>query len=109
MKKYAKVWKYLFGRYANQAYSTKGKSDFDSLKEKTKQINLSEITKMLKEHNTYPTLINKDEIAQLIRLLNMNSNKKKWLDLPKKGVKEPKPFLAPRPDNSHEIAMLDYD
>lgn len=54
MKKYAKIWKFLFSRYANQAYSTKGKNDFDSMGRKTQQINLPEITKMLKEHNTYP-------------------------------------------------------
>ena len=41
---------------------------------------------MLKEHHTYPTLINKDEIASLIRLLNMRSNN----------------------ENSNELAMLDY-
>ena len=35
MKKYAKIWKFLFGRYANQAYSTKGKNDFDSMGRKT--------------------------------------------------------------------------
>jgi len=31
MKKYAKIWKFLFGRYANQAYSSKGKGNFDAM------------------------------------------------------------------------------
>ena len=31
MKKYLKIWKYLFSRYANQMYSAKGKKDFDDL------------------------------------------------------------------------------
>ena len=49
-------------------------------------INLAEVTKMLRDHNTYPTLLNKDELASLIRLLNMSS----------KG------------ENSSDIALLDY-
>lgn len=73
MKKYAKIWKFLFGRYANQAYSTKGRANFDDMGKKTSQINLAELTKMLKEHNTYPTLLTRDELASLIRLVNMHS------------------------------------
>jgi hypothetical protein len=42
---------------------------------------------MLKEHNTYPQLISKDEIASLIRLLNIKSNE----------------------ENKKDIAFLDYD
>ena len=34
MKKYSKIWKYMFQRYHNQGYSTKGRRDFDSLKQK---------------------------------------------------------------------------
>ena len=87
MKKYAKIWKFMFQRYANQAYSSKGKKDFDDMGRKVCQINLAEITKMLKEHNTYPLLIKKDEIACIIRLINHASNS----------------------TNSSEIAMLDYN
>ena len=57
------------------------------MKHKVTQISQAEITKMLKEHNTYPQLISKDEIASLIRLLNMKSN-----DV-----------------NKRDIAFLDYD
>lgn len=73
MKKYAKIWKFLFGRYANQAYSTKGRGNFDDMGKKTSQINLAELTKMLKDHNTYPTLLTRDELASMIRLINMHS------------------------------------
>lgn len=52
-------------------YSSKGKQDFDDMLKKTSNINLPEITKMLKDHDIYPALINKDEIATLIRLINM--------------------------------------
>lgn len=73
MKKYAKIWKYLYQKYHNQAYSYKGKKDFDDIKQRITQISLAEVTKMLKEHNTYPLLITKEEIATLIRLVNMKS------------------------------------
>ena len=39
----------------------------------------------------------------------MNQQRSKWLDLPKKANKDNKPSLAPKPDNSHELTMLDYD
>jgi len=34
MRRHAKIWRYLFTRYANQCYSSKGKQDFDDLKQK---------------------------------------------------------------------------
>ena len=41
---------------------------------------------MLKDHNTYPVLITKEEIAALIRLINMSSTN----------------------ENASDLAMLDY-
>ena len=87
MKRNRRIWKSLFQRYANQAYSTKGKKDFDAMKSKVSQINLAEITKMLRDHNTYPQFINKEEIAALIRQINMHTDS----------------------ENSSDLAMLDYD
>ena len=57
MKRYAKIWKFLFSRYANQYYSTKGKADFDDMGKKTSQINQAEITKLLRDHDTFPKLV----------------------------------------------------
>jgi hypothetical protein len=74
MKKYNKVWKYLFSKYCNQLYSHKGKVDFDDMNRKVQQINIAEIVKMLKDHLIYPQLIDRDEIATLIRLVNVKSN-----------------------------------
>lgn len=54
---------------------------------KTSQINLAELTKMLKDHNTYPTLLSREELASLIRLVNMHTAQ----------------------DNSSDLAMLDYN
>jgi hypothetical protein len=73
MKKYGKIWKFMFQRYANQAYSNKGKKDFDDMGNKSTMINQAEVTKILKEHNTFPNYINKDEVASLIRLVNMQT------------------------------------
>ena len=86
MKRYAKIWKFLFSRYANQCYSTKGKADFDDMGKKTSQINQAEITKLLRDHDTYPKLVSKDEVQSLMRLINMQSNAA----------------------NASDIAMLDY-
>lgn len=33
-------------------------------------INVAEVTKMLKDHSTFPSLINKQELTQLFRLIN---------------------------------------
>lgn len=87
MKKHAKIWKHMFQRYANQAYSVKRRTNFDELKERVQQINQAEVTKMLKEHNTYPQLISKDEVGNLLRLINAQS----------------------RAANSRDVAMLDYE
>jgi len=86
MKRYAKIWKFLFGRYANQCYSTKGRLDFDDMGRKTSQINLAEVTKLLRDHDTYPKLVSKDELSSLMRLINMQSTA----------------------ENSSDLAMLDY-
>lgn len=87
MKKYHKIWKYLHSRYMNQMYSSKGRrGDFDDLQNKLVQINLPEVTKCLKDHGVYPQLINKDELAQLTRLINMNSST----------------------PNAHDLTMLDF-
>ena len=55
-------------------YSHKGKIDFDDFNNKIQHINLSEILKMLKDHLVYPQLIEKYEVASLVRLINMNTN-----------------------------------
>jgi hypothetical protein len=35
MKRNARIWKFLFGNYANQAYSSKQQNDFDGIAQKT--------------------------------------------------------------------------
>jgi hypothetical protein len=59
----------------------KGRANFDEIKNKLSQISLAEITKMLRDHNTYPQLLTKDELASLIRLINMQTKSENSSDL----------------------------
>ena len=86
MKRYSKIWKYLFQKYANQGFTSKKPTNFEDLQRRVSQISLPEITKMLKDHNTYPILISKDEMASIIRMINQASES----------------------ENSSDLSMLDY-
>jgi len=69
MKKYKRLFRYLFTKYANTAYSKKI-VEFDALKEKSEIISTAEVTKMLKDHNVESNMLNRDELATLLRLVN---------------------------------------
>jgi hypothetical protein len=62
MKKYSKLWRNLFYKYANSGFSSKQINNFNQLEEKLSTLNSAEATKMLKDHNAFPNLINKDEL-----------------------------------------------
>jgi hypothetical protein len=62
MKKYMKLWKNLYYKYSNSGFSSKPVSNFDQMNEKNQTINLAEMTKLLKDHNAFPNLINKEEL-----------------------------------------------
>lgn len=70
MKKYAKLWRNLYYKYCNSGFSSKQISNFDQLNEKSQTINSAEMTKLLKDHGTFPNLINKSELQQLFRQIN---------------------------------------
>ena len=65
-----KVFRLLFNKYANSGYSSKRGNSFDALGQKASSISLAEINKMMKENAIMPRLINKDEVATLVRLVN---------------------------------------
>ena len=44
------------------------------MKAKNSQINLADVTNILKDHNTFPMLITKDEVSALIRLINVSAS-----------------------------------
>ncbi len=50
VKKYQKLWKFLFGKYSNSGYSIKDVSNFDKIKDKAQTINLAEVQKFLNDH-----------------------------------------------------------
>ena len=60
VNKYRKLFKYLFNKYANTGYK-KTINTFDAYKDKLSFINISEITRMLKEHGVI-SLINREEV-----------------------------------------------
>ena len=73
MKKYSKLWKNLYYKYSNSGFSSKNIKTFDQLNERSQTISLGELTKLLKDHNVFPNLINKDELQTLFRLVNMKT------------------------------------
>ena len=70
MKKYAKLWRNLFHKYANSGFSSKQITNFDQLNEKLHTMNVAEMTKLLKDHGAFPSLLNKEELQTLFRLIN---------------------------------------
>jgi hypothetical protein len=57
MKKYQKLWRNLFSKYANTIIAQSKGGNFDQIGEKTHQINYAEVTKMLKDHGLLPVFI----------------------------------------------------
>lgn len=62
LKKYSKLWKNMFYKYANSGFSSKNISNFDQMGEKADMLNSAEMLKLLKDHGAYPQLISKEEI-----------------------------------------------
>lgn len=40
------------------------------MNERSQTISIAEMTKLLKDHNSFPSLISKDELSALFRLVN---------------------------------------
>lgn len=70
MKKFTKLWKNLYYKYSNSGFNPKNASNFDQYNEKSQTISLGEMTKLLRDHNVFPNLINKDELQAIFRLVN---------------------------------------
>jgi len=76
MKKHSRLWKNLFSKYANTGFTTKQQQSFDQIGVKTHTINYPEATKLFKDHSMLPTYISKEEVQQLVRLINLKEGKK---------------------------------
>lgn len=70
MKKYAKLWKFFFDKYANMCFSGKHIRNFDQLNDKLNTINLAELIKLLKDHDLGKEYMTREELTAIIRLVN---------------------------------------
>ena len=76
MKKYSKLWRNLYYKYSNSGFNSKNVTNFDQYNEKSQTISLGEMTKLLKDHNTFSNLISKDELQTLFKQVNVKLYKK---------------------------------
>lgn len=70
LSKFKKLFRYLFTTYANTCY-TNHKPHFEDLKEKYDLITFGELTILLKDHSLDNWKITKDELATILRLVNI--------------------------------------
>ncbi len=87
MRKYKKLFRYLFSKYANTCYSKKIQ-EFDALKEKAEVITIAEVTKMLKDHKVESQMLSREELATLLRLINVRSQRNDLSSLAYEGFQE---------------------
>ena len=89
MKKYSKLWRFIFKKYANMLFSSKIITSFDTYKEKNDTINMAELTRFLKDHGFGYKNISKEQLAVLIRLINFKKiNRYDLTALPYNGFLE---------------------
>jgi len=67
LRKYTKLLKFLFNKYAMSRSAHKRVESFDYYSDKT--INVAELSKLLRDHDS--SLPSKDELQTIVRLLNM--------------------------------------
>lgn len=72
-KKYSKLFKYLFSKYANSGYSVKAFRDFEELNKKLQTITIAEIMKMLRDHYVTNRIISKTKVSEIVRQVQPNS------------------------------------
>ncbi|CAI2384566.1 unnamed protein product [Moneuplotes crassus] len=72
-KKYTKLLKYLFSKYANSGYSVKAFSNFEELNKKLQTITIAEIMKMLRDHHVTNRIIGKSKVSEIVRRVQPDS------------------------------------
>lgn len=85
IKKYNKLLKFLFKKYANSGHSLIDVSNFDNMSKKAATINRAELLKMLKDHNVSDKDINVKELSRLVQLVSTKIMKKTELHSLDKG------------------------
>jgi len=67
----------MFNKYANAGFKIKSlqeRNSFEGLKMQQEVISLAEITKMMKDYSFYPQFVSKDDLARLVRMVNVKFN-----------------------------------
>ena len=78
LAKYRKLWRYLFGKYANSQYSVAkqaGAGNFEQIQGKKQTISTGELLRMLKEHELLYSHVSREEVTTLVRLLNVQQRR----------------------------------
>lgn len=73
VRKYSKLFKFLFTKYANSGYSVKAFKNFEELNKKLQTISVAEIMKMLRDHFVTNRIISKSKISEIARQVHENS------------------------------------
>lgn len=76
LKKYSKLWRFLFKKYANMGFSSKQIRNFDMYQDKSETMNMAEITMFLNDHGFTKAHLSREELAGLIRLINLKKVKR---------------------------------
>ena len=87
MKKYKKLFRYLFSKYANSCYS-KRINVFDDLREKSELITIAEITKMLNDNNVNSHMLARESLATIMRLINVKTQRNDLTTMTYEGFQE---------------------
>ena len=73
VKRYSKLFKFLFTKYANSGYSVKGFRNFEELNKKLQTITVAEIMKMLRDHYVTNRIISKTKVTEIVRQIQSNT------------------------------------
>ena len=79
IKEYEGFFKDVFKRYCGSTYKALNGKNFESIKEISDTITVSEIVKMFKQHNIIDREISKEDIQSIITLMNSKVFKKRSL------------------------------
>jgi hypothetical protein len=72
LKRYSKLWSFMFKKYANLGFSSRSIANFDKYQEKSETMNIAELTMFLKDHGfSHKHHLSKEELAGLIRQINL--------------------------------------
>jgi hypothetical protein len=72
-KKYAKLFKYLFNKYANSGYSVQAFRDFGELNKKLHTVTIAELMKMLRDHHVTNRIVSKSNVSEIVRRVQPNN------------------------------------